>query len=210
MHKKSGNQHGQRAGPAPAIFVWRESARLPCATVRHLRLVRASTMKKTILAAALLILTLASLAPAGTIKIPKDEPAATVKVPESWKPEETDRGYAVESPDKVATVLLEASTKKGVKKLIEENVEWLTKEQDVKVDEASKKDQDFELAGRSWSRISWDADSKEFGPSVVGFLFSEVGQGKLLTVTYWITKKDSEKHMDTIEKILSSVKPVEE
>jgi hypothetical protein len=94
--------------------------------------------------------------------------------------------------------------------LIEENVEWLTKEQDVKVDEASKKDQDFELAGRSWSRISWDADSKEFGPSVVGFLFSEVGQGKLLTVTYWITKKDSEKHMDTIEKILSSVKPVEE
>ncbi len=167
-------------------------------------------MKQTLAILTLLALLHSTSAFAGTIKIPKEEPVATAKVPDSWEPEETDHGYAVESPDKVATVILEGSTKKGVNKLIDENVDWLMKEQEVKVDAASKKEQTFELEGRSWNRISWDADNKEFGPSVVGFLFTDVGNGKMLTLTYWITKKDSAKHMDTIEKILTSVKPVEE
>jgi hypothetical protein len=179
-------------------------------TAQTLQYGGAQPMNKSLITTALLALSFTSVAFAGTIKIPKDEPAATATVPASWKPEETDRGYAVESPDKVATVILEATTKKGVGKLIGESIDWLVKEQEVKVDAASKKEQDFELAGRTWSRLSWDADSKEFGPSVVGFLFSEVAQGKVLTVTYWITKKDNAKHMDTIEKILASVKPVGE
>ncbi|MGB8167419.1 MAG: hypothetical protein WCF18_08000 [Chthoniobacteraceae bacterium] len=167
-------------------------------------------MIKPIATAALLVLSFASVAFAGTIEIPKANPAATAEVPKSWKPEETDHGYAVESPDQVATVILEVTTKKGVEKLIDESIDWLTKEQEVKVNAASKKEQDFELAGRTWSRLSWDASSKEFGPSVVGFLFSAVGKGKVLTVTYWITKKDADKHMGTIEKIFASVKSVEE
>jgi hypothetical protein len=44
---------------------------------------------------------------------------------------------------------------------------------------------------------------------VVGFLFSDVGKGKVLTVTYWITRKDADKHLPTLEKIFSSVKPAE-
>lgn len=50
---------------------------------------------------------------------------------------------------------------------------------------------------------------KEFGPAVIGFLFTDVGKGKVLTVTYWITRKESEKHLATIEKIFSSVKPLD-
>ena len=80
----------------------------------------------------------------------------------------------------------------------------------MKVDASSKKEQDFEIAGKQWSRLSWDATSKEYGPSVVGFLFTEVGKGKVLTVTYWITKKDKDKQMETLEKIFSSVKPIED
>ena len=40
----------------------------------------------------------------------------------------------------------------------------------------------------------------------VGFAFTDAGNGKVLTVTYWITKKDQEKHFPTIEKIFESVK----
>lgn len=167
-------------------------------------------MNKSVFAAVLAAVCFTSPAFAESIEIPKDEPACTVTVPSSWKPEETDHGYAIESPDQVATVLLETTSKKGVEKLIDENVDWLTKEQEVKIDAATKKEEDFELAGRSWSRISWDAKSKEWGPSVVGFIFSKVGKEKLLTITYWITKKDNEKHMPALEKIFSSVKSVEE
>jgi hypothetical protein len=42
----------------------------------------------------------------------------------------------------------------------------------------------------------------------VGFLFTEAGDGKMLTITYWISKKDSEKSLETLEKIFSSVKTV--
>lgn len=167
-------------------------------------------MKKPfILLAVLASFAFASLAVAGTVTIPKDNPAAVAKVPDSWKPEETDHGYAIESPDQVATVLLEVTTVKGADKLLDENIDWLVKEQEVKIDAKSKKESEIELAGRKWSVLAWDAGSKEWGPSVVGFIFSEVGAGKVMTVTYWITKKDSDKHMPTIEKILSSVKSVE-
>jgi hypothetical protein len=167
-------------------------------------------LKKLALTFALSIFIFGSLAVAEELEIPKDHPAAKVNVPSSWKPEETDHGYAIESPDQVATVFLEVTSLKGVDKLLDESIDWLVTEQKVKVDAASKKDSDFELEGRKWGRVSWDADSKEWGPSVVGFLFTEVGRGKVLTVTYWITKKDNDKHMPTLEKIFASVKPVED
>ena len=47
-----------------------------------------------------------------------------------------------------------------------------------------------------------------WGPAVIGFLFTEVGGGKVLTITYWISKKDSEKNLETLGKIFSSVKSV--
>ena len=63
-------------------------------------------------------------------------------------------------------------------------------------------------AGRKWSRISWSGNSKEYGPAIIGFLFTEVGEGKVLTVTYWISKKDSDKSLETLGKIFSSVKTI--
>jgi hypothetical protein len=153
-----------------------------------------------------LSLLLAGLAPAETIDIPADQPAISVNIPESWRPEATDKGFACESPDKVATVILEVTTEKGLDALIGENVDWLVKDQSVQIDKASQQKQDFESAGLKWSRISWDGDSKEWGPATVGFLFTDAGDGKMLTLTYWITKKGQEKHFPTLTKIIESVK----
>ena len=41
-------------------------------------------------------LLLTSFAHAGTVNIPQDNPAVSVDVPDSWKPEETDKGIACE------------------------------------------------------------------------------------------------------------------
>ena len=165
-------------------------------------------MKKNVLTASLILSLLAPPIFGGTIKIPKDKPVATVKVPDSWAPEETDEGIAIESPDQVATVFLEVTSNKKADALIEENITWLTDEQKVNVDAGSKKEKEFELEGRSWSRISWDGTSKEYGPAIIGFLFTAINKNKILTVTYWITKKDSEKHLPALEKIFASVKPI--
>jgi glucose/arabinose dehydrogenase len=167
-------------------------------------------MKNTLALATLGLTLFTSLAPAGTIKIPADEPAATATIPDSWEPEEDEDGVLAESPDNVATIFLEiVADEKEMEATIEGSLEWLVKDHEVKVDAATKEEKDFEDAGRKWSRISWSAESKEWGPAVVGFLFSEVGDGKVLTITYWISKKDSEKSLETLGKIFSSVKNVE-
>ena len=73
---------------------------------------------------------------------------------------------------------------------------------------AAEQKQEFEAANLGWRRISWSGSSKEWGPATVGFAFTDAGNGKVLTVTYWVTKKDQEKHFPTIEKIFESVKRI--
>ncbi len=167
-------------------------------------------MKNTLAIATLVLALFTTLAPAGTIKIPADKPAASVNIPDSWEPEEDEGGVLAESPDNVATIFLElVADEKEMEAAIESSLEWLVTDHEVKVDAATKEEKDFEDGGRKWSRISWSAESKEWGPAVVGFLFSEVGDGKVLTITYWISKKDSEKSLETLGKIFSSVKSIE-
>jgi hypothetical protein len=149
-----------------------------------------------------------TLAPAATVDVPEDKPAISVDIPDSWKPEATEKGVACESPDKVATIFFEVTSAKGLEALIDENVDWLTKDQGVQLDKASEKKQEFEAANLGWKRISWSGTSKEWGPATVGFAFTDAGDGKVLTVTYWVTKEDQEKQISTIEKIFESVKRV--
>jgi len=140
--------------------------------------------KHPLITLAFCLVALTGFASAKTIKIPKDKPSMTVEVPDSWKPEDTDAGIACESPDQVATIFFEVTEAKEIETLINDNIDWLTKEQKVKINGASKKEGDFKANGMDWTRIAWDGDSKEWGPSDVGFMFVKVGGGKVLTVTY--------------------------
>jgi len=72
-------------------------------------------------------LLLTSFTYASTVNIPQDNPAVSVDIPDSWKPEETDKEVACESPDKVATIFFEVTSSSGLDALIDENVDWLTK-----------------------------------------------------------------------------------
>ncbi len=142
----------------------------------------------------------------GTIKIPKEKPVMSVTVPDSWEQEELEDGIECESPDEVVTIFFEVTPAKGVDDLIDANVDWLMTEQKVEVDEKSQTTKDFTAGGLDWKRISWEGKSEEYGASDIGFLFTDAGNGNMLTVTYWITKKDKEKHLEAIGKIFESVK----
>ena len=167
-------------------------------------------MKNLLLAATLVLTFLTQPVTADTFNLPSEDPTVSVEIPKAWNPEELEQGVAGESPDQVVTILFEATDEKGVDKLIDENVDWLVDEQKLQIDPKSKATKEFEVGDRTWSRVSWDADSKDWGASVVGFLFTDIGNGNRLTVTYWVTKKDNEKHWGTIEEMLTSVTPLEE
>ncbi len=166
-------------------------------------------MKKILITVSLVLALFPMMASAKTIKIPKDEPATSLDIPKSWEPEDSDGGVLAESPDNVATVFFKVvGSDKEMGTLIDGGIDWLTKEHDVKIDASSKAEKDFEEGGRKWSRISWKGKSKEWGPAVVGFLFTDLGNGKVLTVTYWISEKDSEKSLETLQTIFASVKAI--
>ena len=140
------------------------------------------------------------------MNIPSKRPVVTIDVPDSWNPEETDKGIAVESPDEVATVYFEiARSGKGMNSIIDDNIEWL-KDQKVDVIGSSKTEKDLMVGGIKSSIMTYDAKSKSYGPSKVGFIFTPVGKA-LLIITFWITVKDFEKQEPTLDKMLASVRP---
>ena len=148
---------------------------------------------------------------AKNIEIPESGPVVSVNIPESWEPENTERGVACESPDKVATIFFEiANSEKAVNALIDENFDWLVNDQKVKINSGSQQEKEAEIAGAQWKVLTWDADSAEWGAAKVGMLMTSAGKNKLLIATYWITKKDADKHDATLTKIFESVKMLKE
>jgi len=169
-------------------------------------------MKFILLTTALLLTLGAVQVRADRVNVPKEDPVVTINIPKSWEPEHDDEGVGVqaESPDNFATIYAEVvASKEELKDAIDASVEWLMKDCEVAVDEKSQSDSDFEVEGRQWSRISWKGKHPESGAAVVGFLFTDAGDGHVLTITYWLEEKQSEKGLEALGKILASVKPVE-
>jgi len=151
---------------------------------------------------------LATTALGETVQVPANKPAVTIDIPEAWKPEETEKGVACESPDQVVTVFFEVvRSEKGMNALLDENINWLVKDQGVKIVDASKTEKEILVGGIKSSLIGYDAKSKEYGPSKVGFIFTNINN-KLLVTTYWLAIKGFDKQEATLDKILSSVKPI--
>lgn len=161
------------------------------------------------LSAIVLSTVFATAALADVVKVPTRRPVVTINVPDSWKPEETEKGYGIESPDNVATVFFEiARSEKAMKSIIDDNIDWLVKEQEVNVKGNTLKNSDIAVGGIKSSLMSYDADSKEYGPAKVGFIITPLASTVLIT-TFWISVKGFEKQEPVLNQILASVKPVQ-
>lgn len=167
-------------------------------------------MKKILLLSLCLALPFLAVtgASAGVIKIPEGSPVISVSIPDKWEPEETDEGVVCESPDKEATIFFEVTSAKKIEALIDENIDWLVKDQEVEIDKSTQKSNEFEAGGMSWKSLAWEGKSKEWGAANIILAFADAGKGKVLMVTYWVTTKGEAKHGKTLTAILDSVKKV--
>lgn len=164
--------------------------------------------KKTVAHAFVAFSLLSSITFAGTLNIPESKPAVTVDVPDSWKPEKIDTGIVIESPDQAVTMYMEVTAAKASDDLLKENLEYLTKEQHLMVNTASMKLTDAKIGGKACMRMSFDGESKEYGPADVGFIVLELAKDRVITITFWFNKKDASAHTASVDKILDSIKPV--
>ena len=160
-------------------------------------------MKSIFLALCLLPL-LAGSAFAKDIKIPSDDPIASVTLPAGWTSEETDNGISCQSEDGAATIVFDVADAKNFDALIQDNVKYLN-EQKVTIDKSSEKEREFEAAGMKWSAVEYSGND-EYGPEHIQLMAADIKPGKVLMITYWVTQKAEAGYADEILALLGSLK----
>ena len=143
---------------------------------------------------------------AKTVKIPNEDFAiASIKFPDDWEPEEIDKGVAGQSPDSaVYLAVVAVGSEKGMKAELDDTFEFL-KEHKVELDEKSKHEDKFKIAGLEAEEITYQGKDED-GPAAISIAFLPL-KDKVLVFTYWVSTKEEAKHQKEVAQILESVKP---
>ncbi len=160
-------------------------------------------MKKTLLAA-LLTGALATSATAKTFELPAANPAITVDLPPAWKPTEVDNGAEATSPDGETYIAFETATTKGMEKLIDDDIAFLTKS-GVTIDRSTQQTQDTTVNGLPVSFLHWKGKDKD-GPTAVTLGIVGVTDNLIVLMTAWSSPAGDTANGPALDKILASVK----
>jgi hypothetical protein len=158
-------------------------------------------------AAAFLAVVLPVLAQAETLKFPSDAPVASITIPDSWKPTETDSGIEANSPDTAIYFSIDVATAKSSDKVISDAVDFLS-DNGVTIDTATQKTSEDTLNGMAMQNLDWDGTDAD-GPVNIGLSLASPDGETMLVITYWGTKGEQEKHAAALTSIISSLKPVQ-
>jgi hypothetical protein len=165
-----------------------------------------TVMKKTI-ALALLVLASPLAAHAATLKFPSDKPVASITIPDSWKPEETESGVEGTSADSAVYLSADVATSTSMKQVVDDALQFLSKN-GVTIDTSTQKDTpETDVNGLKMTSLEWDGKDED-GPVSVGLLFVQTSADNALVVTYWGSKGDEDKHDAEVKAIVASIKPV--
>lgn len=151
--------------------------------------------------AAALVLPTATFAK--TYSVPKDDPLATVTIPDTWDVEETDDGAEATSPDEGVYLAIEGMEAKDVEQGMKEAIAYQV-EQGVTLDDASLQKKEMKVNGMDALDLTWKGtDSK--GPVSVGVTLLIPSPGNLLMVTYRGSPASEQKVADDLVKIIGSL-----
>ncbi len=163
-------------------------------------------MNKTI-AFALLAFAFPGLAYGATLKFPSEAPIASITIPDSWGPSETESGVEATSADSAVYLSADVADDNSMQKVVSDAIDFLTKN-GVSIDPSTQKDTPVtEVNGMQMTTIEWDGKDED-GAVSVGLLFVQTAQNKALVVTYWGNKGEEDKHDAEVKAIVASIKPV--
>lgn len=160
---------------------------------------------KTLIAAAVTTLLLATASHAETLKFPSDKPIATITIPDAWGPTETESGIEATSPDAAVYISIDIADAKTSDKVIDDAIEFLQKN-GVKIDGSTQKQKDQKVNGMDMTNFNWSGTDAE-GPVDVSLGLIAPTADKLLVITYWGSKGKQEAHGDELAGIITSLKP---
>jgi hypothetical protein len=159
---------------------------------------------RTLILAAAIGCCLASPGFAKTFELPDANPAVVVTLPNGWKPSEVEKGVEATSADGETYIAVETATAKGMETLIDEDIDFLTK-QGVVIDKSTQETKDTAMNDMKVSFLHWQGKDKD-GPTAVTLGIFGVSDNLVLLLTAWSSPAGDKKHGDELTKILESIK----
>jgi hypothetical protein len=160
-------------------------------------------MKKHLFLALLLTAFVAS-ASAGTYKLPKDEPIASITFPDGWKVEASDESLDVSSNDDEIYINIEFNDADSLEGAIEESIGYLKKNK-VKIDKATEKKTETDFHGIKVVDFSWDGEDAD-GKCKISLTILGITPKKALLMLYWASPEGEKKHAAELGAIQQSIK----
>jgi hypothetical protein len=140
-------------------------------------------------------------------QIPEKHPVISVTYPDSWEPEEIDRGVQGQTKDTAVYLAIETSkSEKGMKAIIDESFD-LFNEHKLVVNKDSKQVNKFEIAGEAAEELVYTGKDED-GPATISITTMQIGD-TVVVVTYWATTESESKYHAAILKIIKSIKKVD-
>lgn len=161
-------------------------------------------MKKLLLISAVAI-SFAAPAWARNFAFPKNNPVATVTIPDTWATDSIDYGFSAKSPDGDVFFSVESASAKNVDKLMSLNDSWM-KENDIKVTGEAEK-HEFSLGGLPATVVTRTAKDGN-GDTIVDFVFAQAGADRLIMLTLWASAEERKANAADIKAIQASIKTI--
>lgn len=163
-------------------------------------------MKKLLLAS-VMVLAMPLAAWSATLEFPSDDPVASIEIPDSWTPKETETGVDAASDDGAIYFSVDVADQASSDQIINTAIDFLG-QNGVKIDPATLKESpEVEINGMKVSTLDYQGTDKD-GPVDVSLGFAAPAGDKILVFTYWGLKETQDAHSDEVVKILASMKPM--
>jgi hypothetical protein len=155
--------------------------------------------------AAIVCVTLATSSFAAIHKVPRDEPMATVQVPDKWKTKELGEGVEASSPDGAISFLVIPAEGMKVAESVGEVMRYLRNRDGITVRADSIKNEQGKLNGVATKTMSWQGKDRK-GDVEIRFVILLLADNKPLIAAYWGSPEAEKKHETELKKMLESIK----
>ena len=151
-------------------------------------------------------LCLVSPVSAKTYPIPSENPVATISIPNSWEPNEYDKGVEGTSKDGQFYFAVEAVDSKDVGEATKEAMNWF-KKQGVKLDNDSRSASETTLNDLPVLMMTFKGRDKDGPTEVTLILVKVLKPNSFLMIYAWGSEKAAQANVKDIDKILASLTP---
>jgi hypothetical protein len=150
---------------------------------------------------------LAGSAFAATHNVPRDEPIATVRIPDKWQTKEYEERVEATSPDGAVCFLVMPPEGRKIAESMGEVMRYIRGRSGIAVKAETIKQEQGQLNGMEVRNVSWLGKDKK-GEIKIRFTIISIPDKKTLLVAYWASPEAEKKHQAELTKMLQSIKKV--